>query len=135
MNKPELRAFIEKVETLVKLSERALTREQSAPIVNHFSKDVYAREMRLAKGTLIIGEIHKFENLNILSQGTVAVISQDGVKVIEAPYTFVGTPGAKRVIYAHENAVWTTVHGTSLRDLSAIEEHFIAKEYLQIEGE
>lgn len=132
MSGEELRSFIGRVETAINLSDRALTREESAPIVNHFSKGVYAREMRLAQGTMIVGEIHKFENLNILSQGTVTVVSQDGVKTLEAPYTFVGTPGAKRIIYAHEHAIWTVIHGTDLKDPVDIEKEFVVKDYDEI---
>lgn len=102
------------------------------PIKHHFSKDVYAREMTLPEGALIVGKIHKFENLNILSKGEVSVLSIDGVMRLKAPATFVGSVGAKRVIYAHSEVVWTTIHGTSETDVEKIEEQFIAKSYDEV---
>lgn len=104
------------------------------PIQHYFSKDVYAREMTLAEGSLIVGKIHKFENLNILSKGEVSVLSIDGVIKLKAPATFVGSIGAKRLIYAHTDVVWTTIHGTSETDVEKIEEKFIAKTYEEIEN-
>lgn len=101
---------------------------------HHFSKDVYARELTIPKGHVIVGAIHKFRNLNIISKGKVSFFSVDGALHVEAPYTFIASPGVKRVIYAHEETVWTTIHGTSETDLDKIEEIFIAKSYAEIEG-
>lgn len=98
-------------------------------ITHHFSKGVYAREMFLPKGALIVGKIHKHQNLNILSSGEVSVLSIDGCIRVKAPYAIVASPGAKRVIYAHEDTIWTTIHGTDETDLEKIEEEFIAKDY------
>ena len=36
-------------------------------VKHHFSKDVYAREITIPAGVTLVGEIHKFENLNIES--------------------------------------------------------------------
>ena len=99
------------------------------PITHHFSKDVYAREMIIPKGVLLVGKIHKYQNMNIISSGEISVLSVDGVKRVKAPYTFVSAAGAKRVGYAHEDTVWTTIHGTGETDVDKIEEQFIAKNY------
>lgn len=146
--KPELvpvvaeRAFLdiaglsrEEIRELIADTERVLLTypQVEVPIEHHFSKDVYGREMKLEQGTLIVGKIHRFENLNILSEGEVSVLSIDGVKRVKAPHTFVASPGAKRVIFAHTNVTWTTIHGTGERDVDKIEEQFIAKSYEEIE--
>jgi len=128
MNKLEIRELIAEVETAIQLGEQI-----EVPVVHHFSQDVYAREMVLPEGSLIVGKIHRFENLNILSKGEVSILSIDGVKRIKAPHTFVGSVGAKRVILAHTDVVWTTIHGTDEKDVDQIEEKFIAKNYEQIE--
>ena len=103
------------------------------PVMNHyFSKNVYAREMNMIKGSIIVGKIHKFENLCILSKGKALVISHEGKKIVEAPCTFVASPGAKRIIVALEDLTWTNVHGTSETDLAKIEEEFIAKDFNEV---
>lgn len=101
-------------------------------VSHHFSKDVYAREIFIPKGTIVVGKIHKHENLNILSQGDILVISIDGAKRLKAPATIVSSPGVKRVAYAHEDSTWITVHGTSETDVEKIEDEFIAKSYDEV---
>lgn len=128
LNKQEIRDIIRDVQAEIEKHEQI-----EVPIKHYFSKDVYAREMILEQGSLIVGKIHKFENLNILSKGEVSVLSIDGVVRLKAPATFVGSVGAKRVIYAHSEVVWTTIHGTSETDVEKIEEQFIAKSYDEVE--
>lgn len=128
MSVQDVRDLICKVEEACKLS----TEQIDVPIVHHFSDAVYAREMQMPQGALIVGKIHKKENLNILSSGEISVLSQDGVKRVKAPFTFVGSVGAKRVIFAHTDVVWTTIHGTNEKDLEKIENEFIAKTYEEL---
>ncbi len=97
------------------------------PVRHYFSQGVYARELFIPKGTLLTGQIHKFEQLNIMSKGEMSVLVDGVIKRVRAPFTVVSPPGTKRIAYAHEDTVWTTVHGTELRDLGEIESHFIAK--------
>lgn len=107
-------------------------------VIHHFSKGVYARELHIPAGVILTGEIHKFENLNILSKGKIQVLVGDVVKEIEAPFTVVSPPGTKRIARALTDCVWTTVHGTNEIDLYIIEKTFIAKteeEWLEFCGQ
>ena len=104
------------------------------PVKHYFSQGVYAREITIPAGTVLTGKIHKYEQLNILSKGDISVLTEDGVKRVQAPFTVVSPPGTKRIAYAHEECVWTTIHGTEERDLEKIEVQFIAQtetEYLE----
>lgn len=101
-------------------------------LTHRFSKGIYARELFIPKGAVLTGKIHKFENLNVISQGDVSVFSIDGVMRVKAPYTFVASPGAKRLIYAHEDTIWTSIHATEETDLEKIEEEVIAKTYDEV---
>ena len=103
------------------------------PLKHHFSKDVYAREITIPQGSLIVGKIHKHTNLNILSKGKISLLSIDGCTTVEAPYTVVSSPGVKRLAYAHEDCVWITIHGTAEKDVDKIEEQFIAKSYDEVD--
>ena len=94
---------------------------------HYFSKGVYAREIKIPAGTILTGEIHKFENLNILSKGSMQVLTEDGIKEVEAPFTVVSPAGTKRIAYTLTDCVWTTIHGTDEKDLDRIEKYFIAK--------
>jgi quercetin dioxygenase-like cupin family protein len=123
---------IDKVERL----EQALSQmdQVEIPVVNYFSHKIYAREITIPKNTILTGKIHKYSQLNILSKGEISVLTEDGVKRVKAPFTIVSPPGTKRAAYAHEDCVWTTIHGTDETDVEKIENHFIAKdmkEYLE----
>lgn len=96
-----------------------------------FSEGAYARELLLPKDMLIIGKIHRHGHLNIISRGKVAVWTTEGLMTIDAtnhPVTFVSSPGTKRVVYAYEDTVWTTIHLTNETDLEKIEAEIIVPE-------
>jgi hypothetical protein len=96
------------------------------PVTHHFAPGIYAREMLIPKGTVLTGHVHKYTNLNIMSAGELSVLTEEGVKRVKAPFTIVSPPGTKRVAYAHEDTVWTTIHPTDETDVDKIEQHFIA---------
>ena len=95
---------------------------------DHFSQGVYARELHIPAGTVLTGKIHKFQNLNILSQGRMVVFMDDGTtQEVSAPFTVVSPPGTRRAALALTDCVWTTIHGTEETDVQKIEDHFIAQ--------
>src|SRR6266403_3983736 len=100
-------------------------------VVHHFSKDVYARELHIPAGTMLTGEIHKFQNLNILSKGLMQVLTEDGIQAVEAPFTVVSPAGTKRIAYTLTDCFWTTIHGTAEVDVDKIEKQFIAKSEIE----
>jgi hypothetical protein len=96
----------------------------------------YARELFIPKGTLLTGKIHKTEQINIMSKGLLSVLTEDGVKLVAAPFTVVSPAGTKRIAYAHEDTVWTTFHATPLADVEQIEAHFVCdteQEWLEVQ--
>lgn len=132
------------VETVGRAEVNALEKQMllmdqvDLPVVHHFSKGVYARELHIPAGVTLTGKIHKFENLNILSKGEMSVLTDDGIKRVSAPFTVVSPPGTKRVAYAHTDCIWTTIHGTDSRDVEAIEIEFVSnseQEYLEFCGQ
>lgn len=103
-------------------------------VKHYFSDGLYARELFIPKGTILTGKIHKHANLNIMSKGDMSVMTDQGMKRVKAPFTIVSPPGTKRIAYAHEDTVWTTIHATEETDLEAIENYFVADteaEYLE----
>lgn len=118
-----LREKIKQAEALMKAHGEPV----EIPVRHYFSDGVYAREITIPAGTILTGHIHKRENLNFLLKGEITVSTDDGMKRLVAPATIVSPPGTKRIAYTHTEVVWTTVHGTSERDLEKIEATFIAK--------
>lgn len=80
------------------------------PVKHHFGPQTYMREMFIPKGATVTGKIHRHEHLNILSQGHLSVMTENGVKELRASTVIKSMPGIKRAAYAHEDSVWITVH-------------------------
>lgn len=98
------------------------------PVRHYFSHGLYAREISIPAGALITGKIHKYAQLNILSQGEMLLIADGEVQRVVAPMTVCSPPGTKRAAYAVSDCVWTTIHATEETDVDKIEAHFIAKD-------
>jgi hypothetical protein len=98
------------------------------PVRHHFAPGIYAREVTIPAGACVTGKIHKHAHLNIVSQGDITVLTENGLKRICAPFTMLSPPGTKRVGWTHSETVWTTIHPnpTDSRDLAELEARFIA---------
>lgn len=112
------REQIERLEAQMRMMEQL-------PIeaVHHFADGLYAREITIRAGTILTGKVHSTEHLNIVSAGRIAVWTEDGMKIVVAPCTLISRPGTKRVGFALEDTVWTTIHANphNLTDLAALE--------------
>lgn len=110
----------------VELLETEMRRHEQIeiPVRHYFSPGVYAREITIPAGTLLTGRIHKYAQLNILSGGEISVMTDDGMKHVEAPFTVVSPPGTKRIAYAHTECTWTTILATEEKDPDVIEAAF-----------
>lgn len=77
--------------------------------LHHFAPGVYLREARIQAGHVVTGAIHKRAHLNILSQGEIAVWTEEGMKRVKAPAVIPSQPGIKRAGYAVTDTVWLTI--------------------------
>lgn len=124
---PALKTHIEKLQ---KLETEMLKHEQvDIKITHYFAPGVYAREMFLPAGVMLTGKIHRHAHMNIMSQGDVTIVMEDGRKRVQAPFSFVSAPGTKRAFYAHADTVWTTIHPTNETDLEKLEAEIIAASF------
>ena len=85
-------------------------------VVIHLAPGIHARELHIPAGTEVTGRVHKFENLNILSQGEMIVTTENGARHVKAPFTCVSPEGTKRAALALTDCVWTTILGTDETD-------------------
>jgi hypothetical protein len=106
-------------------------------LYHYFTLGIYARELHIPAGMTLTGKIHKFPQLNILSKGRISVLTEDGIKEVEAPFTVVSPAGTKRIAYAHTDCVWTTILNTNETDPDLIEKLFTVddeNEWLEFAG-
>lgn len=103
----------DRVETLLaEMREHGLKAE--LPLTHLHTNGLYARELVLPKGTFAIGEIQKYPHVSVISKGEISMLNEDGgVTRVKAPCTIVSKPGVRKVGFAHEDTVWTTIHNMS----------------------
>jgi len=108
--------------------------DESPPLRHWLAPGIYAREIHLPAGTLVVGKIHRHRHLNIISQGSITCYTEFGLEHHKAPSTFISEPGTKRVVLTHEDAIWTTIHPnpTNETDISKLEEMNVAIEYAEL---
>ena len=113
----------EKTRILVKALSEAPQCEM--PLKHYFSPGVYVREIFMSAGSIVIGKIHKTEHLNIIQKGRVSIYDEAGVFTLQGPITFSSGAGVQKVLYIHEDTVWSTVHVTDETDLVKLESELI----------
>lgn len=103
------------------------------PLKHVFGDGLYVRTIYMPKGMLIVSKIHKWTHPAFIMSGKVAVLDESGIQIHEGPCAFLTKAGTKRVLYTHEDTVWTTVHVTKETDLVKIEEEVIAKTFEEVD--
>lgn len=99
---------------------------------HHFADLVYVRTVFMKAGSLITGKIHKVEHVVIVSQGSASIVCEErGAQFINAPMIFISQPMVKRVLFIHEDMIFTTVHQnpTNTRDLDELEKLLVLPDY------
>jgi len=110
------------VDSKLALAE-TLLKEEQAPnsIVHRFGGGLYIREAFYPKNTLIVGQEHVSEHMNVLLRGSINVIDGDGsVQTLTAPHMFVAKAGSK-VGYTLEDVVWQNIYVTNNTDVEYLE--------------
>tara|TARA_R110000765_G_scaffold202934_1_gene308181 strand:+ start:47 stop:541 length:495 start_codon:yes stop_codon:yes gene_type:complete len=87
-----------------------------------FADGLYIREMRMKKGQLGFSAIHKHSYGFFLLSGVLASSKEDSVEEFIGPCYVISPQGAKRIVYAIEDCVITTVHAnpTNTEDLDEL---------------
>jgi hypothetical protein len=128
-----IRATIFAIQERMEKAEGAVFGDSDlCPLKHSFAPGVYVREIFIPAGVLIVGKIHKHAHPNFLMSGKVSVLTESGgAETLTGPRSMISPAGTKRVVYAHEDTVWITVHVTEETNLEKIEKEIIAKDYLE----
>lgn len=91
--------------------------EADLPVQHLFTPGLYIRQILMPAGTILTSRIHDTEHPYTISMGLCTVFTRkDGVQLLGAPFTGVTEPGTRRLLFMHEDTVWTTYHPTDLTD-------------------
>jgi len=111
----------------VALSQKEI--HEKNPVKHSFADGCYVREIFNPAGELLVTKIHKKEHPFFLMKGKMSILTEEGVKHIQAPHHGITKPGTKRVIYTHTDCVFVTVHATDKTNVAEIENEVIAKDF------
>lgn len=103
---------------------------QEFPLKHYFTPGLYLREMFIPKGGWLTSRVHKTTHSYIVSMGVINIITpQELVRVI-APYTGESKRGVRRMGFALEDVIWTTIHPNpdNCKDIPTLEARLF-KEY------
>jgi hypothetical protein len=103
--------------------------QPDCPLKHSFGEGLYVREIYNPANHLIITKIHKKAHPFFLLKGKMSILTEQGVKTIEAPFYGITPAGTKRVIWTHTEIQFVTVHATNETDIEKIEEEIIAKDF------
>ena len=99
------------------------------PTKHTFAGGCYVREIFNPANMLIVTKIHKKEHPFFLMKGKMSILTEDGIKTVEAPHHGITKPGTKRAIFTHEDCIFITVHATDKETPEEVEEEVIAKDF------
>lgn len=80
------------------------------PPIEGFANGMYTREILIPAGTLLTGRVHKYDYIDIMLSGDIAVATPQGSKRLKGPNVCDGKAGRKRAGYAFDDTRWVTVH-------------------------
>lgn len=103
--------------------------EDPFPLKHEFADGMYIRTLTVPPRVITVTKIHGQTHPFFLQKGTISILTEDGVKTHTAPYAGITKAGTKRVIWHHDEVVFTTVHRTNKKELKEIEEEIIAKDF------
>jgi|TARA_R100000458_G_C8169279_1_gene170374 hypothetical protein len=112
-----------------------ITNNEKLPIKHFFMDGIYVREMKMYKGMIVVGAIHKHLHMCFLLEGHVVVAQESGVVEYKAPCIIESTPGIKRVLYAYEDSLWYNTHKnpSNTKDIDRLEKEIVALSYEEYE--
>ncbi len=136
---PQIRALVSAMDSVALVESRADSPEwqeinraeqvlaalpqQLCPLKHVFTPGLYTRQILMPAGTLLTSRIHLFEHPFIISAGVVSVWGDErGWETLQAPYLGVTKPATRRVLYIHQDTIWTTFHVTNETDPEKIVE-------------
>lgn len=93
--------------------------------LHHFGAGVYVREFRQPANSIVVGKIHRYDHVFMITAGEVTVISPDGRERIHAPHVRESRGMIERVVIAHTDVTFLTAHKNPwnyrLDDLAVLE--------------
>lgn len=99
----------------------ALPEKREFEVKHTLIDGVYTRTLYIPKGSVLVGQIHLKECVNIVAAGDISILTETGCGRIKAGHIAVSKPGIQKLGYAHEDTVFVNVFRTDETDIEKIE--------------
>ena len=104
------------------------------PVKHYIHGGMYGREITIPAGTILTGQIYKFNHFDIMISGDITVSTDTGeIKRFTGYNLFEGMAGKKRAGYAHEDTRWITFHPFTGNNGDEIQEFITAPNFDELE--
>ena len=112
-----------------------VVRCEEFPLKHSFADQIYVRQMNMKKDTLVVGAIHNHLHVWFLLTGSLTIVTETSNEDFIAPCYVISKPGAKRVIYAHEDSIFVNIHKNpdNIQDIDQLEAIIVSKTYKEYE--
>jgi hypothetical protein len=103
---------------------------RECPVTHRFTPGLYIREIFMPKNTILTSLLHLTTHPYFIMQGELSVWHK-GIQIqrIKAPYTGITEAGTRRLLFIHEDTIWTTCHVTDLTDPDEIIESITSNDF------
>jgi hypothetical protein len=103
---------------------------RECPLIHRFTPGMYIREIFMPKDTILTTLLHLTTHPFFVLQGDVSVY-YNGIPTqrYKAPYTGITEAGTRRMLFTHEDTIWTTCHVTDLTDPDEIIESITSRDF------
>ena len=95
-------------------------------IRHHFGGGVYAKETIIPANKWLVQHAHKFDHLSVLAQGSVELIVDGTVTVVNAPACLTIKAGKHHGVKSLTDVIWYCIHATECTDEDEVDEVIIA---------
>ena len=104
------------------------SQKYSGFVKHNFVGGCYVREVYNPANMLIITKIHKKEHPFFLMEGSMSILTENGIETISAPHNGITKPGTQRVIYANEDSIFVNIHKnpSNTKNIDELEKELVA---------
>ena len=94
---------------------------------HHFSDGLYAKEIHIPEGSLVVQHKHTYSHLSVLAKGKVVVqVGEEEPIIVSAPACLDIKANIHHGIKALTDTVWFCVHATDEKDINKIDEVIVS---------
>lgn len=89
-------------------------------------KGIYAKELFIPAGYVLLGHEHTYDHLSILASGAIALTVGNGTRYVSGPCALTIKAGEKHQVRAITDAVWFCIHPTGETDPTRVDDAILA---------